>query len=145
MRQKVRLGVATFILAGLMAACGSSDTTTARPITYGAAKITPSPVKVGFAFVFRPAKTVALVCAYSATVFEAVEGMPKLLQLNLDGHTARFDGTGPEPTWLACGAAPSDRPVVYHTNDDFPIGTFVLCVTWDPTPDGCATFSTVKA
>jgi hypothetical protein len=144
MRQKVRLGVATFIASALVAACGSSGTTTERSITYGTATITPAVVKVGTSFTLTPTKVIQPFCGWSADLYRAVDGMPKVLQLNPDGHFFLYGGPGSEPTVLACGSPPNGKPMKYLTTPDLPVGTWVMCVTYEPTSDGCATFRTVK-
>jgi hypothetical protein len=144
MRQRIAAGFSVLVLIIVTAACSSSGSDSAKPITYGSATISPAVVTVGSSLTFTPAKVIPLHCG-SADVYRAVEGMPLLLQLNLDGSWSRFGGSGPQPTYLGCLPAPSDKPISFHTRPDFPIGTFVFCANGDPSPEGCATFRTVKA
>ena len=81
----------------------------------------------------------------SADVYEAVEGMPKLLQITFTGSLIRYGGSGPQPTYLACAPPPTDKPITFPIHADFPIGTFVFCLPFEPTPEGCGTFRTVKS
>ena len=143
MRQRIVAACTVVTLVIVSAACSASGADSAKPITYGTATISPAVVTVGSSLTFTPAKVVSVGCG-SADVYSAVEGMPKLLQLNLDGSWHRYGGSGPQPTVLACAMPPSANPTVFRTKSDFPVGTFVMCVTYEPTPEGCATFRTVK-
>jgi hypothetical protein len=144
MRKRIVAAFTVVVLIIATAACSSSGADSAKPITYGTATITPAVVKVGTSFTLTPTKVIQPYCGWSADLYRAVDGMPKVLQLNPDGHFFLYGGPGSEPTVLACGSPPNGKPMKYTTTPDFPAGTWVMCVTYEPTSDGCATFRTVK-
>jgi hypothetical protein len=139
----MRTRARTALVAFLVVAAACSHATSAKPITFGTATASPPVVKVGTSFTVTPAGVVDRECAAMARVYKAVEGMPPYLQLSPQGRAIPINAT--QATWLPCIVAPNDKPVTYQLGDDFPIGSFVLCLGPDTQPSACVTFRTTGA
>jgi hypothetical protein len=112
-------------------------TTTGATVTgYGSADISPQVVSRGDTITITPSAEIQPLCLQFATVWTSASDSGPPIVINGAG---RFDATT-EPSVPACAAERSSASVSYPISDDFPDGTFILCLTEAPTPEGCATF-----
>lgn len=115
----------------------TTATTTAATVTgYGSADIEPQVVSRGDIFTITPSAEIQPLCLQFAKVWTSASQSEPPFVINPAG---RLDATT-EPSVPACSAERSSASVSYQVSKDFPEGTFILCLTEDMTPEGCATF-----
>ena len=119
-------------------ASGAVTATSGSPIRFGSATIQPSTVKPGGSITVTPAKEIQPICVGLAIVRSALDGHEPVIQLGGDWWVA-YATT--QPTWPPCLPPRSAASAVLSIADDFPEGTFVVCLTYDLTEDGCGTMT----
>ncbi len=115
-------------------------TSTAPPSPYGSATIQPSTVNPGGSITVNPAAEIQPICGGLAVVRSPFTDHEPVLQLG-DGWWTPYGAT--QPTWLQCLPPPSSASTSFAIANDFPEGTFVVCLTQDLTENGCGTVTVV--
>lgn len=127
------------VIASVSLLSCSSSPTESRP--YGSATVQPSTVERGGTIAITPTSEIQPICLGLARVRSALAGHDPVFQLG-DGWW-EADGATPA-SWPACLPAPSSAPATLRFADDFPEGTYVICLTWGLTEDGCGTVTVVS-
>ena len=117
-------------------------TSSAPPISYGAATIQPQTVKRGGSITVTPATEIQPICLGLAMVRSALNDHEPIVQLG-GGWWVSYETT--QPTWPACLPPRSSASADFAIADDFPEGTYVVCLTDDLTEDGCGTMTIVAS
>ena len=127
-------------VASLFAFACSSESSPPS-IKYGLATVEPSTVTLGDSILVTPAAEIQPICGDFAVVFRSVDGvLEPVIQLLHDGWVS-FGAT--QPTWPACLPPRSSASVEFLIADDFPGGTYVVCLSHDLTQDACGPLTVV--
>ena len=112
--------------------------TTAPPAPFGSATVQPSTVKRGGLVTVTPSGEVQPICGGFAMLRSGLEDHGPIIQL---GGQSWVSYATTQPTWPACLPPLSSASASFTIADDFPAGTFVICLTFDLTDDGCGTIT----
>jgi hypothetical protein len=116
--------------------------TTSDTPAFGSALVEPSLVHQGDSFTVTPAAAVRPICTRSIAIVRAPDGdRASLFQLH-GGGWQRF-GTTPPPTFPACLEQPSSDSIGFRVASDFPIGVYLVCITFELSAEGCGTVEVV--
>jgi hypothetical protein len=97
-------------------------------------------VKRGGAVTVTPSAEIQPICGAEVMVRSVSGDHAPIIQLG-DGSWLSYATT--QPTWLACLPPRSSASAALRIADDFPVGTFVICLTFDLTDNGCGTMTVV--
>lgn len=113
-------------------------TTTAPSVPFGSATVQPSAVKRGGLVTVTPSAEIQPICGGYAMVRSGLSDHGPIIQLG-GGSWVSYATT--QPTWLACLPPRSSASASLSIAGDFPVGTFVVCLTFDLTDEGCGTMT----
>lgn len=126
------------------ASATTSAATMSRPssaLQFGSAAIEPAVAAAGDRVTITPSAELQPICLGFAIVLTADERHDPVLQL-ADGRVVPYGGATP-PTWPACLPPRSSTAARYTIAADFPLGTYVVCLTAAFSEEGCATLTVV--
>ena len=110
---------------------------------FGSAIVEPLVVQRGDSFTVTPAAAVRPICTRTiATIRSADIDHTLRFQLLSGGEWYPFDAE-PPPTFPACLEEPSTDSIGFRVAADFPVGVFLVCITFELSEDGCGTFEVV--
>jgi hypothetical protein len=140
--------VAVTLLTTLLAACASSSygdkvrvtTTAALATEYGRATVEPSTVARGAALTVTPVAAVPRMCLGVAIVWVATGGGQLAPQGMLDRKGGWQPATSPTSN-AACQGPTTAESARYTLPAALGPGTYAICVTQEPDPSACGTFT----
>ena len=110
-------------------------------LQFGSATIEPAVAAAGDRVTITPSAEIQPICGGFGVVLSADERHDLVLQL-ADGRVILNDGAT-QLTWPACLPPRSSTAARYTIAADFPLGTYVVCLTDAFTEEGCATLTVV--